>query len=79
MNRGRWRLSVKPGELVELSAYGRSIKTVTSFKDDLGIVLSGNDGNLQWVKVKWVRKNLTYSHPRKDLRRAKVRDEKSNT
>jgi len=70
---------VKAGELVELSAYGRSIKTVTSFKDDLGIVLSSNDGNLQWVKVKWIRMNLTYSHPRKDLRKAKVRDEKSNT
>ena len=70
---------MKVGELVELSAYGRSIKTVTSFKDDLGIVLSGNDGNLQWVKVKWIRMNLAYSHPRKDLRRAKVRDEKSNT
>ena len=79
MNRGRWRLSVKPGELVELSAYGRSIKTVTSFKDDVGVVLSGSDGNLQWVKVKWIRMNLAYSHPRKDLRKAKIRDEKSNT
>ncbi len=79
MNKEHWRLSVKAGDLVELSAYGRSIKTVTSFKEDLGIVLSSNDGNLQWVKVKWMRMNLTYSHPRKDLRKAKVRDEKSNT
>ena len=79
MNKEHWRLSVKAGDLVELSAYGRSIKTVTSFKEDLGIVLSSNDGNLQWVKVKWIRMDLTYSHPRKDLRKAKVRDEKSNT
>ena len=70
---------MKAGDLFELSVYGRSIKTVTSFKDDLGVVLSGSDGNLQWVKVKWMRMNLTYSHPRKDLRKAKVRDEKSNT
>ena len=70
---------MKAGELVELSAYGRSIKTVSSLKGDLGIVLSDNDDNLQWVKVKWMRNNLTYNHLRKDLRRAKVRDEKSNT
>tara|TARA_R100000388_G_C7213900_1_gene145087 strand:- start:393 stop:605 length:213 start_codon:yes stop_codon:yes gene_type:complete len=70
---------VKAGDLVELSVYGRSIKTVMSFKDDLGIVLSDNDDNLEWVSVKWIRRGVRYEHPRKDLRKAKIRDEKSNT
>ena len=62
---------IKEGTLIELSAYGKQVKLIRRFRDDIGIVLqTAHDG--QSMHVKWTKSGFWWVN-RRDIKKVSVK------